>query len=149
MTYEAPDLDFEMTYTVVRNIHPLEPTVGAPLGAKQFWQVSEAILDGARIKAHLAGAGLDWMSVSPDGYWRPDVHAQFLTDDAAVILMHYIGLVQQTERFAARRRHGSTHRLGRPVHEACCALRNRGTAISLAQYQPVHRQRETTGNRSH
>ena len=41
------------------------------------------------------------MSVSSDGYWRPDVHAQFLTDDAAVILMHYTGLVQQTERFAA------------------------------------------------
>jgi len=29
------------------------------------------------------------------------VRAQFLTDDAAVILMHYTGLVQQTERFAA------------------------------------------------
>ena len=41
------------------------------------------------------------MSVSSDGYWRPDVHTQFLTDDAAVILMHYTGLVQQTERFAA------------------------------------------------
>lgn len=100
MTYEAPDLDFEMTYTV-RTAHPLEPTVGAPFGAKQFWQVSEATLDGARIKAHLAGAGLDWMSVGSDGYWRPDVHAQFLPDDAAVILMHYTGLVQQTERFAA------------------------------------------------
>ena len=100
MTYEAPDLDFEMTYTV-RTAHPLEPTVGSPFGAKQFWQVSEATLDGARIKAHLAGAGLDWMSVSSDGYWRPDVHAQFLTDDAAVILMHYTGLVQQTQRFAA------------------------------------------------
>ena len=100
MTYEAPDLDFEMTYTV-RTTHPLEPTVGSPFGAKQFWQVSEATLHGARIKAQLAGAGLDWMSVSSDGYWRPDVHAQFLTDDAAVILMHYTGLVQQTERFAA------------------------------------------------
>jgi hypothetical protein len=42
------------------------------------------------------------MSVGSDGYWRPDVHAQFLPDDAAVILlMHYTGLVQQTERFAA------------------------------------------------
>ena len=46
MTYEAPDLDFEMTYTV-RTTHPLDPTVGAPFGAKQFfWQVSEATLDG-------------------------------------------------------------------------------------------------------
>ncbi len=100
MAHEEPDLEFEMTYTVWTT-HPLEPSVGSPFGAKQFWQVSEATLDGARIKAHLAGAGLDWMSVSSDGYWRPDVHAQFLTDDAAVILMRYTGLVQQTERFAA------------------------------------------------
>ncbi len=62
---------------------------------------SERVSCEARIKAHLAGAGLDWMSVGSDGYWRPDVHAQFLPDDAAVILMHYTGLVQQTERFAA------------------------------------------------
>ena len=62
---------------------------------------SERVSCGARIEAHLAGAGLDWMSVGSDGYWRPDVHAQFLPDDAAVILMHYTGLVQQTERFAA------------------------------------------------
>jgi len=147
MTYEAPDLDFEMTYTV-RTTHPLEPTVGSPFGAKQFWQVSEATLDGARIKAHLAGAGLDWMSVSSDGYWRPDVHAQFLTDDAAVILMHYTGLVQQTGRFAAAA-DADQPRLGRPVHEARRALRNRGAAVSMAQHQPVHRQGETVGNRSH
>ena len=44
MTYESPDLDFEMTYTV-RTTHPLEPTVGSPFGAKQFWEVSEATLD--------------------------------------------------------------------------------------------------------
>ena len=43
MTYEAPDLDFEMTYTV-RTTHPLEPTVGSPFGpsssgksARQLW----------------------------------------------------------------------------------------------------------------
>ena len=147
MTYEAPGLDFEMIYTV-RTTHPLEPTVGSPFGAKQFWQVSEATLDGARIKAHLAGAGLDWMSVSSDGYWRPDVHAQFLTDDAAVILMHYTGLVQQTDCFAAAA-DADQPRLGRPVHEARRALRNRGAAVSMAQHQPVHRQGETIGNRSH
>jgi hypothetical protein len=40
------------------------------------------------------------MGVSYDGFWRPDVRAQFLTDDGAVVLMHYTGLVQQTARFA-------------------------------------------------
>ena len=44
MTHEAPDMNFEMTYTV-RTTNPLEPTAGAPFGAKQFWQVSEATLD--------------------------------------------------------------------------------------------------------
>jgi hypothetical protein len=39
------------------------------------------------------------MKVSPDGFWRPDVRAQFLTDDGEVIFMHYTGLVQQTDAF--------------------------------------------------
>jgi hypothetical protein len=39
------------------------------------------------------------MGVGADGFWRPDVRAQFLTDDDAVVLMHYTGLVEQTETF--------------------------------------------------
>jgi hypothetical protein len=41
------------------------------------------------------------MRVGPDGFWRPDVRAQFITADGAVVLMHYTGLVEQTERFKA------------------------------------------------
>ena len=52
------------------------------------------------IRARLAAAGVDWMGVSGDGFWRPDVRAQFLTDDGVVVLMHYTGLVEQTSRFA-------------------------------------------------
>ncbi|MDT5010463.1 MAG: hypothetical protein QOH57_2080 [Mycobacterium sp.] len=89
----------EMTY-VVRTAQPLEPTVGSPFGAKQYWQVAEASLDGPRIRARLAATGVDWMSVGDDGFWRPDVRAQFTTDDGAVVLMHYTGLVQQSDQFA-------------------------------------------------
>ena len=39
------------------------------------------------------------MRVSDDGYWRPDVRAQFETSDGAIVLMHYTGLVQQTDVF--------------------------------------------------
>jgi hypothetical protein len=91
-------LEFAMTY-VVQTSNPLDPTTGSPWGARQYWQVSEATLDGPRIKARLATTGLDWMGVSDDGFWRPDVRAQFLTDDDAIVLMAYTGLVQQTERF--------------------------------------------------
>jgi hypothetical protein len=94
-----PQLVFAMTY-VVRTTEPLDPTSDSPWGARQYWQVSEAVLDGPDIKAHLAATGVDWMGVSSDGFWRPDVRAQFLTDDGAVVLMHYTGLVEQTDRFA-------------------------------------------------
>ena len=93
------ELEFAMTY-VVRTSKPLDPTTGSPWGARQYWQVSEATLDGPQIKARLAATGLDWMGVSDDGFWRPDVRAQFLTDDDAIVLMAYTGLVQQSERFA-------------------------------------------------
>jgi hypothetical protein len=98
-TGEDLELEFAMTY-VVRTSNPLDPTTNSPWGAKQYWQVSEATLDGPRIKARLAATGLDWMGVSDDGFWRPDVRAQFLTEDDAIVLMAYTGLVQQTSRFA-------------------------------------------------
>jgi hypothetical protein len=93
-------LEPEMTYRV-RTTDPLALTEGSPLGTRQYWQVSEATLEGARIRAKLASTGGDWMAMSPDGFWRPDVRAQFVTDDGAVVLMHYTGLVEQTEAFAA------------------------------------------------
>jgi hypothetical protein len=91
-------LEEEMIYRV-RTSNPLEPTSGSPDAVIQYWQVSEADLTGKRIKAKLAATGVDWMRVGTDGFWRPDVRAQFMTDDGAVVLMHYTGLVEQTARF--------------------------------------------------
>jgi hypothetical protein len=39
------------------------------------------------------------MRMSDDGSWRPHVRAQFVTDDRAVVLMSYTGLVEQTAAF--------------------------------------------------
>jgi Protein of unknown function (DUF3237) len=38
-------------------------------------------------------------AVCGDGLWRPDVRAPFVTDDGETVLMHYTGLVQQTDAF--------------------------------------------------
>jgi hypothetical protein len=83
----------------VKTTGPLKTTKGSPAGERMYWTVSEATLDGPNIKAKLAAPGSDWMWVSDDGFWRPDVHAPFLTDDGETILMHYTGLVQQTDAF--------------------------------------------------
>jgi hypothetical protein len=77
----------------------LKTTEGSPNGERNYWIVSEAEIDGPRIKARLAAPGSDWMRVSEDGFWRPDVRAPFQTDDDETILMHYTGLVQQTGTF--------------------------------------------------
>ena len=90
----------EMTYRV-RTSDPLEPTAGAPSGTRQYWRVTEATLRGARISAALTSPGMDWMAVGEDGFWRPDVRAAFLTDDAAVVFLHYTGLVEQSDAFKA------------------------------------------------
>lgn len=100
MTPPDAALDFAFFYRV-RTISPLGPTDGSPFPPRQFWQVSEASLRGDRISATLAAPGLDWMQVSADGHWRPDVRLQFLTEDGALILMHYTGLVEQTDSFKA------------------------------------------------
>ena len=83
----------------VKTTGPLKSTKGSPAGERSYWIVSEAELDGPGIKARLAAPGSDWMWVSGDGFWRPEVRAPFTTDDGETILMHYSGLVQQTEAF--------------------------------------------------
>ena len=89
---------FEMTYCV-KTKDPIGPAKGSPRGPRQFWQVAEGSLSGPRINALLFSTGVDWMGVDEDGFWRPDVRAQFLTTDGAVIFLQYTGLVQQTDTF--------------------------------------------------
>jgi hypothetical protein len=88
----------EMIYWL-RSVGPLETTTGAPLGARQYWQMSDAELEGPRIRAHAPYVGGDWMRVGPDGIGRPDVRVQLVTDDGAVVLLHYAGLVRATDSF--------------------------------------------------
>ena len=83
----------------VKTTGPLKTTKGSPVGERNYWIVSDAEIDGPRIKARIAAPGSDWMRVSDDGFWRPDVRVPFQTDDGETVLMHYTGLVQQTDFF--------------------------------------------------
>jgi Protein of unknown function (DUF3237) len=81
-------LEREMTYRV-RVSGPLESTVGAPHGEIQYWEMTDAWLEGPRIIARAAMPGGDWLRVGTDGYWRPDVRVQFRTNDDAIVLLRY------------------------------------------------------------
>jgi hypothetical protein len=78
---------------------PLGPTEGSPRGPRQYWEMTTGTLTGNDLHAEIAMPGGDWMTMSSDGFWRPDVRVQLQTDDGALILMHYTGLVEQTDRF--------------------------------------------------
>ena len=88
-----------MTYTL-EVAGPLEPTDGSPSNPRrQFWQMVRATLDGPRIQASTPMPGIDWFSPYPDGYGRPHVRLPFLTDDGALILLEYQGIVQASDAF--------------------------------------------------
>jgi hypothetical protein len=92
------DLKYEMTYRLkVRG--PLGTTDGSPRGSRQYWEMTEATLTGSRIRAQLGMPGGDWMIYGSDGFGRPDVRVQFVTDDGVLVLLHYTGLVERTAAF--------------------------------------------------
>jgi Protein of unknown function (DUF3237) len=93
-------LEKEMTYRF-KTKGPLVPTAGSPRAPRQYWEMTEGTLKGERISAKIAMPGGDWYSVGSDGFGRPDVRVQLITDDGAVILLHYTGLVEQTDAFKA------------------------------------------------
>ena len=83
-----------MTYGKVKDA-PRED----PAGTLQYWEMTEGRLEGARIKAKLVMPGGDWYRVGTDGYGRPDVRTQLETDDGAIVLLRYTGLVETNEVF--------------------------------------------------
>ncbi|MEN3280824.1 MAG: hypothetical protein V7607_1964 [Solirubrobacteraceae bacterium] len=90
-----------MTYRCLTR-GPLEVHAGGGLGEpRQVWEVAEASLEGDGIRATLAAPGADWMRVSADGFWRPDVRLALRTEDGAALTLSYTGLVEQTEAFVA------------------------------------------------
>jgi hypothetical protein len=90
----------EMTYRleVSGPIDDADPSAQGPL---QYWEMTSATLEGPRIKATSPLRGNDWFRPLGDGFGRPHVRLPFQTDDGAVILLEYRGLVEATTAFTA------------------------------------------------
>jgi hypothetical protein len=89
----------EMTYRLdVRG--PLEPHDGSePNSRTQYWEMSHATLTGPRIRAATAMVGIDWFTPYGNGYGRPHVRLPFQTDDGALVLLEYRGIVHASDAF--------------------------------------------------
>ena len=79
---------------------PVEATDGSAANPRrQFWQMTRATLEGPSIRATTAMPGIDWFTPYPNGYGRPHVRLAFRTDDGALVLLEYHGIVQATAAF--------------------------------------------------
>lgn len=73
----------------IGGIHAVE---GAPSGTRMVVLVTEARIEGERLKAGLKGAAsADWGFLGADGVLHLDVRAALETDDGALILAHFTG----------------------------------------------------------
>jgi hypothetical protein len=91
-------LEYEMTYRF-RTRGPTPSTAGSPLGERQYWEMTEGAITGPRLHATIVMPGGDWYRAGADGFGRPSVRVQLLTDDGYLILLRYEGLVQVTDTF--------------------------------------------------
>jgi hypothetical protein len=92
-------LEFAMTYRLkVRG--PAESRDGSPPSPRtQFWEMASATLDGPQIRASTSMPGIDWFTPLSDGYGRPHVRLPFVTDDGALVLLEYRGIVHASQAF--------------------------------------------------
>jgi hypothetical protein len=93
-----------MTYHL-ETTGPLGRTEGSPTGAREYWEMTSGTLVGPRIKATVAMPGGDWFRAGDDGYGRPDVRVQLVTDDHEIVLLEYTGIVESTPAFVDAAEH--------------------------------------------
>ena len=78
------------------------------------------------------------MVISGDRFGRPNVRVQFVTDDNAVVLLHYTGLVERTDAFK------TAHGWERSVYAHDHALQYRSRKYCWLN-DPVRRRRPARG----
>ena len=89
MSEPAAKLVHEFTYNMTCSA-PNDVGPG-PFGHRQYYELTSGNVDGPRLRGSLLGTGSDWMLHGPDGFLRMDVRMQIVTDDGAVICIHYFG----------------------------------------------------------
>ena len=83
-------LEFTMSVTLGQ-----QAAIGpGPYGHRGFGGAAGGEVRGRRLNGTILPGGGDWVLFGPDRYGRPDVRLQIETDDGAVILMTYRGLIE-------------------------------------------------------
>jgi Protein of unknown function (DUF3237) len=91
-------MNLEREFTYFATLKPPVEIGTGPFGTRNFFEVIDGTVEGKRLNGKVLTGGGDWLLIGPDGYARLDVRAQFLTDDGAVVYVHYNGLIQMSQK---------------------------------------------------
>ena len=65
-----------------------------PYGPRQYYEMTEGVLEGPTLTGRTLGSGSDWMLQGLDGYLRMDARIQVETQDEAIICARYFGVAE-------------------------------------------------------
>lgn len=89
-------LAHEFTYrTAVAGPHEVGE---GPYGIRHYYEMTDGVIEGARLTGRTLGSAGDWMLVGADGFLRMDVRLQILTNDGAVLCARYRGPAEANAR---------------------------------------------------
>lgn len=92
-------LEFAMTYRLKVRGPLLSHDGSAPSPLRRYWEMTEATLEGPSLRASTPMTGIDWFTPLADGYGRPHVRLPFLSEEGALILLEYSGIVHASPAF--------------------------------------------------
>jgi hypothetical protein len=77
-------------------LKPPVPIGKGPFGTRLFYEAREGRVSGPKLNGTVLSGGGDWALVGPDGWARLDVRGQCRTDDDAILLFTYRGVIEPT-----------------------------------------------------
>ena len=88
-------LSVEHLFTLTAATRRSAAIFGGPQGNRVIVDASSGTFEGPRMKGTVKGPGGDWVTSRPDGSALLDVRMLLETDDGAIILMQYKGILTE------------------------------------------------------
>ena len=95
-------LDLEMLFDVHVDLEPPQDLGTTPLGARRIFIVKGGTFQGPKMRGTMLPGGGDWWLGLSNHAGELDVRATLRTDDAAMILMTYSGVLDVTPEVGGR-----------------------------------------------
>ena len=94
----ARRIELQLAFTYATRVSQPHEVGSGPFGSRQYYEMTDGVLDGPALKARSLGSGGDWMLEGTDGYLRMDARMQLETEDQAVICARYFGVAEANPR---------------------------------------------------